>query len=67
MSDPADRPSPTTPEPAEDAPHGESKSGAWLIWTILAIILALEIAGALWFHRHYRQPPTPPATPAGKR
>jgi len=53
----------TTPTPTDGLPGGRFTRGARLVWTLLTIILVIEILAMAWFSFRYRQPATPMASP----
>ena len=63
MNAPRNEPSVTMSVRPDGAPGGRVTRGARLVWTALAIILALELGAMVWFSRTLIRPPKPKANP----
>jgi len=63
MDEKGGEPPVTTPTPTDGLPGGRFSRGARLVWTLLTIILVIEIVAMVWLSRRYCQPATPMASP----
>jgi hypothetical protein len=63
MDEKGGEPPVTTPTLTDGLPGRRFSRGARLVWTLLAIILVIEILAMVWLSRRYRQSATPMASP----
>ena len=63
MNAPLDEPPVPARAPGDEIPVRPNARGARLVWTVLAIILIIELVAMAWFSRSLFQQPKPKANP----